>query len=40
MVKTGIWHLRGLSGGDVPLRRVEIDVDAAVAQVVAQSAYP
>jgi len=34
----GHWAL--LSGGDVSLRRVEIDVDAAVAQVVAQSTYP
>ncbi len=40
MVKTDIWHLRRLSGGDVPLRRVEIDVDAAVAQDVGQSTYP
>lgn len=34
----GHWAL--LSPGDVSLRRVEIDVDAAVAQVVAQSTYP
>lgn len=34
----GHWAL--LAGGDVFLRRVDIDVDAAVAQVVAQSTYP
>ncbi len=34
----GHWAL--LTGGDVFLRRVQVDVDAAVAQVVAQSTYP
>lgn len=34
----GHWAL--LRAGEVSLRRVEIDVDAAVAQVVAQSTYP
>jgi len=34
----GHWAL--LTGGDVFLRRVKVDVDAAIAQVVAQSTYP
>lgn len=34
----GHWAL--LSGGDISLRRTEIDIDAAVAAVVAGSAYP